>query len=274
MLYHLWQYVKFSSNVCFLCNLAGGFAATIFYLIIKYKNWSWCGLLRSGSYCNAEQRELCRPLGAACGRHNECSAGFQYQLRHHKAYKWSISIIPRSQFTKSKGNLCFRHLVPLFVPIGVCVTTHDDGTASDVTIGLWRHNQQATNYERKGKPRFSFPMYLSHVIFKWWYAVEWMMIRKYVQVMPWMQKKLHIGKSKGHKNFEAMRFCFGHVSLVVTFARRLPEVCLKCNECNFGGIWCCATLFPSVHFVDAEIHDGFSDGVLETFTQAFQKFPN
>ena len=39
-------------------------------------------------------------------------------------------------FTKSKGNLRFRRLVPLFVPIGVCVTTHDDGTASDVTIGL------------------------------------------------------------------------------------------------------------------------------------------
>ena len=37
-------------------------------------------------------------------------------------------------FTKSKGNLRFRRLVPLFVPIGVCVTTHDDGTASDVTI--------------------------------------------------------------------------------------------------------------------------------------------
>ena len=39
-------------------------------------------------------------------------------------------------FTKSKGNLRFRRLVPLFVPIGVCVTTHDNGTASDVTIGL------------------------------------------------------------------------------------------------------------------------------------------
>ena len=38
-------------------------------------------------------------------------------------------------FTKSKGNLRFRRLVPLFVLIGVCVTTHDDGTASDVTIG-------------------------------------------------------------------------------------------------------------------------------------------
>ena len=52
-------------------------------------------------------------------------------------------------FTKSKGNLRFRRLVPLFVPIGVCVRTHDDGTASDITIGLWRHSQQATNHERK-----------------------------------------------------------------------------------------------------------------------------
>ena len=60
-------------------------------------------------------------------------------------------------FTKSKGNLRFRRLVPLFVPIGVCVTTHEDGTASDVTIGMWRHNQQATNHERNGKPWFSFP---------------------------------------------------------------------------------------------------------------------
>ena len=39
-------------------------------------------------------------------------------------------------FTKSKENLQFRRLVPLFVPIGVCVTTHDHGTASDVTIGM------------------------------------------------------------------------------------------------------------------------------------------
>ena len=60
-------------------------------------------------------------------------------------------------FTKSRGNLRFRRLVPLFVPIGVCVTTHDDRTASDVTIGLWRHNQQATNHERNGKPWFSLP---------------------------------------------------------------------------------------------------------------------
>ena len=97
---------------------------------------------------------------AACGRaglHNECCSGLQYQPRQRRPYKWSISILPRSQFTKSKGNLRFRRLVPLFVPIGVCVTTHDDGTASDVTIGMWRHNQQVTNHERNGKPWFSLP---------------------------------------------------------------------------------------------------------------------
>ena len=58
-------------------------------------------------------------------------------------------------FTKSKGNLRLRRLVPLFVPIGVCITTHEDGTANYVTIGMWRHNQQATNHERNGNPWFS-----------------------------------------------------------------------------------------------------------------------
>ena len=96
---------------------------------------------------------------AACGRagRHECRSGLQYQPRQRRPYKWSISILPRSQFTKSKGNLRFRRLVPLFVPIGVCVTTHDDGTASDVTIGMWRHNQQVTNHERNGKPCFLLP---------------------------------------------------------------------------------------------------------------------
>ena len=61
-------------------------------------------------------------------------------------------------FIKSKENLRFRHIVPLFVPIGVCVTTYDDGTASDVTVGLWRHNQQATNHEHNGKPWLFTPI--------------------------------------------------------------------------------------------------------------------
>ena len=56
-------------------------------------------------------------------------------------------------FIKSKENFRFWRLVPLFVPIGVCITTHD-GTASDITIGMWRHNQQATTHERNGEPWF------------------------------------------------------------------------------------------------------------------------
>ena len=60
-------------------------------------------------------------------------------------------------FIKSKENLRFWRLVPLFVSIGVCVTTHGDETASDVTIGMWRHNQQSKNHKRNGQTWFSFP---------------------------------------------------------------------------------------------------------------------
>ena len=119
-------------------------------------------------------------------------------------------------FIKSKENLRFRRLLPLFVPIGVCVTTHGDGTARYVTIGMWRHNQQATKHERNGEPWFSLSKLLSHVIYKWWYVVEWIILRKYLQVVPWNQKKLLIYKSKGLENFEVVRFCFGHVALTVT----------------------------------------------------------
>ena len=35
--------------------------------------------------------------------------------------------------------------------------------------------------------------------------------------MPWISKKLHIRKIKGHENFEAMRF------VLVTLSWRLPE---------------------------------------------------
>ena len=109
--------------------------------------------IRNSTSCAGRRAAAC----GRAGRHNECCSGLQYQPRQHRPYKWSISILPRSQFTKSKRNLRFRRLVPLFVPIGVCVTTHDDGTASDVTIGMWRHNQQVTNHERNGKPWFSLP---------------------------------------------------------------------------------------------------------------------
>ena len=47
---------------------------------------------------------------AACvrpGRHNECCAGLQYQPRQRRPHKWSISILPRSQFCKTQGKLAF-----------------------------------------------------------------------------------------------------------------------------------------------------------------------
>ena len=127
------------------------------HLWVNYRNWPRYGLCWSGWYCNPEQHELCRPSRGRAGQHNECCSGLQYQPRQRRPYQWSISILPRSQFTKSKGNLHFRRLVPLFVPIAICVTTHDDGTASDVTVGMWGHNQEVTNHERNGKPWFSLP---------------------------------------------------------------------------------------------------------------------
>ena len=44
---------------------------------------------------------------AACGRagRNECCAGLQYQPRQRRPYKWSISILPWSQFYKKQGKL-------------------------------------------------------------------------------------------------------------------------------------------------------------------------
>ena len=131
---------------------AHGFVVLCFVVVIGIDHDTVCAgvvgtAIRNSTSCAGRRAAAC----GRAGRHNE------YQPRQHRPYKWSISILPRSQFTKSKGNLRFRRLVPLFVPIGVCVTTHDDGTASDVTIGMWRHNQQVTNHERNGKPWFSLP---------------------------------------------------------------------------------------------------------------------
>ena len=86
-------------------------------------------------------------LEAACsraGQHNECCAGLQYQPRRRRPYKWSISILPRSQFYTRHGKLAFSTSSTAVRPIDVCVTTHDDGTASDVTIGMWHHNHYPT----------------------------------------------------------------------------------------------------------------------------------
>ena len=75
-------------------------------------------------------------------------------------------------FTKSKGNLRFRRLVPLFVPIGVCVATHDDGTAQ------WRHKwfvtSQSTGHEPRAQrqtlvftPKVALPCNLQVMICRW-----------------------------------------------------------------------------------------------------------
>ena len=68
-------------------------------------------------------------------------------------------------FIKSEGKW---RLVPLFVPIGVCVTTHGGGTTSGGIIGMWRHNQEATNHERNGKSWFSLLACNLHVMLCRW----------------------------------------------------------------------------------------------------------
>ena len=85
------------------------------------------GLRCRGWYCNPAQHSLCRP-----------------------ARPLAISILPRSQFYKKQGKLAFSTSC-------TAVRPHDDGTASDVKIGMWRHNQQAMNHEHNGKAWFSFP---------------------------------------------------------------------------------------------------------------------
>ena len=76
-------------------------------IVVEYRNWPRYGLRWSGWYCNPAQHELFRPWRGRAGRHNECFAGLQYQPRQRRPYKWSISILPRSQFYKKQGKLAF-----------------------------------------------------------------------------------------------------------------------------------------------------------------------
>ena len=97
---------------------------------------------------------IARPLAAAPA--GTTSAVLDSSTNHDSARIRGQFLFHHDQnFIKSKGNLRFWRLVPLLVPIGVYVTTHDDGTASDVKIAMWRHNQQATNHGRNGEPWFS-----------------------------------------------------------------------------------------------------------------------
>ena len=57
--------------------------------VIGYRNWPWYRLRWNG-WCSYPAQLSC---GCACW-HNECCAGWQYQPRQHRSYKWSISILP------------------------------------------------------------------------------------------------------------------------------------------------------------------------------------
>ena len=52
----------------------------------------------------------------------------------------------------------------------------------DVTINRPRTTSATANLGFHSQSSFI------HVICKWWYAVEWMIIRKYVQMMPWSRR--------------------------------------------------------------------------------------
>ena len=41
------------------------------------------------------------------------------------------------------------------------------------------------NWPRYGLRWSGWYCYPAHIIYTWWYAVEWMILRKYVQVIPW-----------------------------------------------------------------------------------------
>ena len=59
--------------------------------------------IRHSTSCAGRRADACGRVG----RHNECCVGLQYQPRQRRPYKWSISILPRSQLYKKQGNLAF-----------------------------------------------------------------------------------------------------------------------------------------------------------------------
>ena len=65
-------------------------------------SWS-IPIIRNSTSCAGRRAAAC----GRAGRHNECCSGLQYQPRQRRPYKWSISILPRSQFYKKQGKLAF-----------------------------------------------------------------------------------------------------------------------------------------------------------------------
>ena len=98
-----------------------------------------CGIIVCGWYRYPAQHDLCRLSRGRLRprRPAGTSAVLDSSMNHDSADRISGQFLfyHNHNFTKSKGFLRFCHLVPLFIPIGICIMMHD-GTASDVTIGM------------------------------------------------------------------------------------------------------------------------------------------
>ena len=163
-----WQAVT-RNNVVLILDVSWDYV-DISSAILNDVIWTNKVRLRTGCMWNCEgnvlnyrniAQELCRPSGGRL-RPRRPAQRVLFRIAVPTTTAQTVKVVNFYSTTitiyrKSKGNLRFRRLVPLFVPIGVFVTTHDDGTACDATIGMWRHNQQVTNHERNGKPWFSLP---------------------------------------------------------------------------------------------------------------------
>ena len=89
----------------------------------------------------------CAGRRGRAGRHNECCSGLQYQPRQRRPHKWSISILPRSQFSKSKGNL---RLSTSCTAVRLHRRLRNDAWRRDRS---WRHNWYVTSQSRGHEPR-------------------------------------------------------------------------------------------------------------------------
>ena len=115
-------------------------------------------------------------------------------------------------FIKSEENLRFRHLVPRFVPNGVCATTHGHGTASmvyDVTINRPRYTNVIANLGFHSQRSLAMNLHFDDLPLHEWY---------YENTYRWYhetRRNYPFRKTKGHENFDVMYFCFGHMDLTV-----------------------------------------------------------
>ena len=127
--YHFTSYVLIGINITHLLQ-----CVKIYKLTTIGSALSWL-VLQSGTARVVPA--VARPLAAAPA--GTTSAVPDCSTNHDSADRISGQFLfyHNQDFTKSKGNLRLRRLVPLFIRIGVCITTHDDGIDSDVTIGMW-----------------------------------------------------------------------------------------------------------------------------------------